>query len=62
MKDAREDEALQHARDKGEIERRMRILYHDGGIYPPDRNLYLVENQGENRKARRFANRGKKKK
>ena len=56
------DEALQHARRKGHEERDKRVLYHDGGIYPPDRNVYLVENQGDNRKARRLANRGKKKK
>jgi len=61
MKDDREDEALQHARNKGASERDQRILFHDGGIYPPDRNLYLVENQGDNRKARRFANKRKKK-
>lgn len=57
-----ESQGLQHARHQGRIERDRRVLFHDGGIYPPDRNIYLVENQGENRKARRLANKGKKKK
>lgn len=56
------ERALENARQRGELERNLRIHSHDGGIYPPDTNLYLVENQGDNRKARRFANRGKKKK
>lgn len=51
----------EHDRSRGEIERALRINSHDGGIYPPDRNLYLVENTGENRAARRLANKGKKK-
>lgn len=48
-------------RARGEIERALRLNGHEDGIYPPDRNLYLVANTGENRAARRLANKGKKK-
>lgn len=52
---------LEQDRARAEIERALRINSHDGGIYPPDRSLYLVENTGENRAARRLAAKGKKK-
>lgn len=45
-------------REMADFERRMRVLSHDGGIYPPDKNLYLVENKGPNRAERR-ASKGK---
>lgn len=45
---------LEQDRARAEIERALRINSHD-------RNLYLVENTGENRAARRLAAKGKKK-
>jgi hypothetical protein len=46
-------DAEDHARRRGEFERQMRINQGQDGIYKPDTNLYLVENQGDNRAARR---------